>query len=217
MHACLHKEVQSVPKQQTQKKPKPSEQCVQTRAFYNRPRCTVLFTVPLIRQRTAHWLPVPKASTACSFPQGAVYSRRELPAASHPLRSPLALPSSRLLPYQQNKKNPGRISFCKGHRTAKERQVGRCRRVEAHRAQGGPGCLYGAVLDSSVDTGHTHCSPGGRGARGARSRIKGAESQMCVWVWRVSYELSGGRGEIQLLSWENAGTLCGARGPLHTR
>lgn len=73
------------------KKPKPPEQCVQTRAFYNRPRCTVLFTVPLIRQRTAHWLPVPKASTACSFPQGAVYSQRELPAASHPLWLSLAL------------------------------------------------------------------------------------------------------------------------------
>lgn len=38
-------------------------------------------------------------------------------------------------------KNPGRISFCKGHRTAKEGQVGRCRRVEAHRAQGSPGCV----------------------------------------------------------------------------
>lgn len=82
------------------------------RAFYNRPRCTVLFTVPLIRQRTVHWLPIPKAGTACSFPQGDVYSPRG--AGRHAL----SLPASLL--YQQNKKLIRSQSFCKAHRLREE-------------------------------------------------------------------------------------------------
>lgn len=66
-------------------------------AFYNGPWCTVLFTVPLIRQRTVHWLPIPKASTACSFTQGDVCSPRG--AGRRALARSLAL----VLFYQQNK------------------------------------------------------------------------------------------------------------------
>lgn len=80
--------------------------------------------------------------TGCQFQRPAlrVPSLKELCTPRESCLQPhtrFALPSSCLLPYQQNKK-PGRISFCKGHRTAKE---GRCRREEAHQAQGGPGCV----------------------------------------------------------------------------
>jgi len=83
--------------------------------------------------------------TGCQFQRPAlcVPSLKELCTPRESCLQPhtrFALPSSCLLPYQQNKK-PGRISFCKGHRTAKEGQVGRCRREEAHQAQGGPGCV----------------------------------------------------------------------------
>lgn len=160
--------------------------------------------------------------TGCQFQRPAlrVPSLKELCTPRESCLQPhtrFALPSSRLLPYQQNKK-PGKDQFLQGTQDSKGGTGGQMPLSRSPSGPGWPGvCLYGAVLDSSVDTGHTHCSTGGRGARGARSRIKGAESQMCVWVWRASYELSGGRGEIQLLNWENAGTLCGVRGPLHTR
>ena len=68
-------------------------------AFYSGPWWTVLFTVPLIRQRTVLWLPIPKASTACSFAQGDEFSPRE------ELEGELACSLSRspFLLYQQNK------------------------------------------------------------------------------------------------------------------
>lgn len=85
-------------------------------AFYSGPWCTVLFTVPLIRRRTVHWLPIPKARTACSFTRGDAFSPRE------GLEGELAcsLPRSPCLPHQQNKnRSRTRISVrgtCSGER-----------------------------------------------------------------------------------------------------
>lgn len=127
--------------------------------------------------------------TGCQFQRPAlrVPSLKELCTPGESCLQPhtrFALPSSRLLPYQQNKKKkPRKDQFLQGTRDSKGETGGQ---MPPSGSPSGPGwprvCLYGAVLDSSVDTGHTHCSPGGRGARGARSRIKGAESQMCVWL-----------------------------------
>lgn len=91
--------------------------------------------------------------TGCQFQRPAlrVPSLKELCTPGESCLQPhtrFALPSSRLLPYQQNKK-PGKDRFCKGHRTAKEGQVGRCRRVQA---QGGPGYVSMVLFLTAVWT-----------------------------------------------------------------
>lgn len=113
--------------------------------------------------------------TGCQFQRPAlrVPSLKELCTPRESCLQPhtrFALPSSRLLPYQQNKK-PGKDQFLQGTQDSKGGTGGQMPPSGSPSGPGWPGvCLYGAGLDSSVDTGHTHCSTGGRGARSARSQ-----------------------------------------------
>lgn len=62
------REVQSVPKQPTRKSKSCQNNKCRRGASYNRLQRTVLFTVPLISQRTVRGLPISKeAGTVCSF------------------------------------------------------------------------------------------------------------------------------------------------------
>lgn len=110
MHACLHKEVQSVPKQQTQKKHKLSEQWVQTWGILQR-TMVYSFIYSTSYQTENSTLAANSKGQHCMF----FHSRRcVLPERSWEVCS-LALPLA-LSPLSTKQKLIGNQNLCKVHR-----------------------------------------------------------------------------------------------------